>query len=130
MGHLPLRWRRRAAVVVGSIVGTGLRVLVGLLPHSPTGWPWGTFVANVSGALLLGYLLTRLSAAAATTTVTLPLLGTGLLGSYTTFSTFVVETRWLLAVDRPGLAVGYATASVVVGYTAALSGIRLAEAHA
>lgn len=125
--RLPLTWRRRLGVFVGSIAGTGLRVSVGLLPHPPAGWPWGTFVANVTGALVLGYLLTRLGAAASPTSLTVPVLCTGLLGSYTTFSTLAVETRWLLVAGRPALAAGYAVASVLLGYAAAVAGVRLAE---
>lgn len=125
--RLPLAWRRRLGVFVGSVAGTGLRVAFGLLPHPPASWPWGTFVANVTGALVLGYLLTRLEAAASPTSMTLPVLCTGLLGSYTTFSTFVVETRWLLVADQPALAAGYAVTSVLFGYAAALAGVRLAE---
>lgn len=122
--------RRRLAVFVGSVVGTGLRVAVGVLPHPASGWPWGTFVANLSGALLLGFVLTRLGTAATTTDVALPLLCIGLLGSYTTFSAFVVEARWLAVAGRPMLAAVYATSSVLLGYTAALVGVRLAEARA
>lgn len=112
---------------MGSAIGTGLRAAVGLLPHVAGGWPWGTLVANLSGALLLGYLLTRFQQAGSTTTMTIPLLCIGVLGSYTTFSAFADETRAMFAVGRVGLAVTYATVSVVGGYLAALVATRLAE---
>lgn len=127
--RLPVRWRRRAAVFLGSVAGTGLRAAVGLLPHPPAGWPWGTFVANLSGALLLGYLLTRFQAAGSTTTLTVPLLCTGVLGSYTTFSAFALETQALVQAGRPGLGVAYGAVSVGAGFALALAGVRLAEAR-
>lgn len=126
---VPLRWRRRLAVLAGSAAGTGLRAVVGLLPHPADGWPWGTFAANVSGALLLGYLLTRFQQAASTTSLTVPLLCTGLLGGYTTFSAFAAEVHTIAAAGRAGLAVAYAAASVAGGYLAALAGARAAEAR-
>lgn len=127
--RVPLAWRRRMAVFTGSAVGTGLRALVALLPHSTDGWPWGTFAANISGALLLGYLLTRFQQAASTTSLTIPLLCTGLLGGYTTFSAFAAEVGAIAAAGRPGLAAGYALGSVAGGYLAALAGTRIAEAR-
>lgn len=92
----------------------------------PDTWPWATFIENVSGAFLLGFLLTRLMGAARATTVTIPLFCTGLLGSYTTFSTFIVE---ILRVGdaRPVVAALYATSSVVLGLVSAYAGSRLAE---
>ncbi len=54
--------------------------------------PWGTLVANLAGALLLGWLLTRFVQAATRTTLKIPLLRTGFLGSLTTFSMLSVDT--------------------------------------
>lgn len=122
--------RRRVAVVVGSVIGTGLRAGLGELAGPPGGWPWATLLANVTGAVVLGYLLTRLQRAARPTTLTIPLLCTGVLGSYTTFSAFAVETRALLAAGQPGTAAAYAGVSLVAGYLAALAGVRAAEARA
>lgn len=115
---------------MGGVVGTGLRTAVGLLPHVPGGWPWGTLVANLTGALALGYLFTRFQQAGSTTTLTVPLLCIGVLGSYTTFSAFAVETREMFDAGRVGLAVTYASVSILGGYLAALAATRLAEAHA
>lgn len=89
--------------------------------------PWGSLVADLSGALLLGYLLTRFLQAAPRTTLTIPLLCTGFLGSFTTFSMLSVETVQLVQQGRAGLAAGYAVGSVVLGLIAAAAGIALAE---
>jgi CrcB protein len=125
--RLPLVWRRRLAVFVGGVLGGGARIGLGAALNGGTAWPWGTFVANVSGALLLGYLLTRFLQAGSRTTLTIPLLCTGLLGSYTTFSTFSLETWRLIDGGRAGVGAIYAVASLAVGFAAAAAGIRLAE---
>ncbi len=125
--HLPLPWRRRLAVLAGGMVGGALRMAVSAPFAGAGGWPWGTFLANATGSLLLGYLLTRFVAAAPRTTLTIPLVCTGVLGSFTTFSTFAVETVRLVEHGQVALAAGYAGGSVAVGLAAAAVGIRLAE---
>ena len=123
--RLPVSIRRRLAIAVGGAIGTGMRAgLAAAIP--PDTWPWATFIENVSGAFLLGFLLTRLIGAARATTVTIPLFCTGLLGSYTTFSTFVVEIV-RLGDGRPLVAILYAISSVALGLVSAYAGSRLAE---
>ena len=126
--RLPLRWRRRLAVFGGGVAGGAARIglSAGLNP-GPGAWPWGTFVANVSGALLLGYLLTRFLHSGTRTTLTIPLLCTGMLGSYTTFSAFSLETWQLLDDGRLAAGAGYALGSLALGLLSALAGIRVAE---
>lgn len=128
---VPVAWRRRLAVFAGGAAGTGLRAAVsGVLPVEVAAFPWLVWAVNISGSLLLAYLATRFLAAGARSTLTMPLLCTGLLGSYTTFSTFAVEAVQLAEADQAAVAVAYATSSVVVGLAAAWLGIRLAEARA
>ena len=125
--RLPPRWRRRLAVFIGGMLGGGLRLGTSELLNGTDGLPWGTLVANLVGSLLLGYLLTRFLRAAPDSTLAIPLLCTGLLGSWTTFSTFSVEVWALVQQGRVGLAAGYAIGSVVLGLALAATGIRLAE---
>ncbi|MDP9022643.1 MAG: CrcB family protein [Actinomycetota bacterium] len=125
--HVPLAWRRRLAVLIGGCAGSGLRIVVATLPANPAGWPWATFVVNLTGALLLGYLLVRFEQAAPTTVLTIPLLCVGALGSYTTFSALSAETWQLATSGRTGVAAGYAAASMLGGLLAALVAMRLAE---
>ncbi|MDP8932300.1 MAG: CrcB family protein [Actinomycetota bacterium] len=126
--RVPLAWRRRAGVAAGGLVGTALRAAVAAgFPVDSGVWPWGTFVANLTGTLLLGYLLTRFLVAAPRTTLTIPLLCVGVLGSYTTFSTFVVEVARLIDAGRPAVGVAYGLVSIAVGFPVAQLGIRLAE---
>ena len=114
-------------MAVGGVLGGGARIGLSVLGNGGDGIPWGTAVANVSGALLLGYLLTRFLQAGSRTSLTIPLLCTGLLGSYTTFSTFSLEAWELADAGRVGLAAAYALGSVVLGLVAAGVGIRAAE---
>ena len=62
------------------------------------GWPWGTFIANLAGTFVLGWLVTRLTERVAPTRLWRPFLGTGLCGAFTTFSAFQV----LQGRPRPG----------------------------
>jgi CrcB protein len=111
--------RELAAIYAGGMLGAVARVgLSRTFPLSGGGWPWATFAANVSGALLLGYLVTRLQERLPQSTYRRPLLGTGFCGAYTTFSTVQVEALTMLDHGRYGLALGYAAASVAAGLIA------------
>lgn len=128
---VPVAVQRAAAVFVGGALGTALRVVqTGALPVEATTFPWAVWTANVVGSLLLGYLATRFVAAAAGSVVLGPLLCTGVLGAYTTFSSFAVATVQLADGGRATLAVAYALGSVAAGLVAALAGVRLARARA
>lgn len=103
-----------ALVAVGGAVGASARHAVGAaLPGL-----WGTLAANVSGSLLLGFLLYEALRTDRLGDRTRTLLATGVLSSYTTYSTFVVET----ARAEPLVAVAYLLASYGLGFAAALGG--------
>lgn len=107
------------AIAFGGALGSLARVAVSqLLPSNAASWPWPTFAVNIFGALLLGYLVTRLQERLPISTLRRPLLGTGLCGALTTFSTVQLELLRMLEHDRYGLALGYVLASVVGGFVA------------
>jgi CrcB protein len=91
------------------------------------GWPWLTFAVNLLGAFLLGYFVTRLQERLPLSAYRRPLLGTGFCGAFTTFSTMQVELVTMLNAHRAGLALGYAAASIVLGYSAIQLGTMLAR---
>lgn len=111
--------RELAAVFAGGAVGTAARAVVGtVFAGDPTQWPWPTFAVNIIGAFLLGYFTTRLLERLPLSSYRRPMLGTGLCGGLTTFSTMQVETVKMLDHHVYGLALGYTTASVAAGLTA------------
>jgi CrcB protein len=111
--------RELAAIFVGGAIGTLARAgLAEAMPHSPTSWPWATFLVNVIAAALLGYAVTRLQERLPLSSYRRPLLGTGLCGGLSTFSTMQVEILRMIEASAFLLAFGYAAASVVAGYAA------------
>jgi CrcB protein len=119
----PLDRRELAAIFAGGVLGALARVaLAEWLPHSGEEWPWATFIANVAGTFLLGYFATRLQERLPVSAYRRPLLGTGLCGALTTFSTVQVELLHLLDAGRVGLAAAYGAATVVAG----LGAVRIA----
>jgi fluoride exporter len=120
-----LDWRELAAIFAGGFLGALARVLLlQVAPTVPGAWPWATFAANITGTLLLGYAVTRLQERLPVSAYRRPLLGTGLCGAFTTFSTMQLEVLRMLAAGRAGLTATYALASI----TAGLLGVFLATA--
>lgn len=112
--------RRLLLVVAGGTIGTAARLALGLLIPAGTGLPLAVFVANVVGALLMGIVAARLPAGRDARL----LLGTGLLGGFTTYSAYMTGTIALWG-DAPLLAIAYALGSLVLGLAAVLVGVRL-----
>jgi CrcB protein len=111
--------RELAAVFLGGAVGTLARAGLELFAAGDPGrWPWPTFVVNIVGAFLLSYLTTRLLERLPVSSYRRPLLGTGLCGGLTTFSTMQVETVRMLEHQHYGLAIGYTAASIAAGLLA------------
>jgi fluoride exporter len=104
------------AIVAGGALGALARLALDeLMPVEPGRWPWSTLTANLIGCALLGYVATRLLERLPPSAYRRPLLGTGLCGALTTFSSLQVEA---LALGRDGhgtLALGYVATSLVAG---------------
>jgi fluoride exporter len=119
VGSLRLDGRELAAIFVGGFAGAVARAeLLEALPFRVGSWPWATFIVNVVGAFLLGYFMTRLQERLPVSAYRRPLLGTGLCGGLTTFSTMQLELLRMLDADQVGLALAYALASVTAGFLA------------
>ncbi|MBX3092303.1 MAG: CrcB family protein [Cryobacterium sp.] len=116
--------REIAAVLVGGIVGSALRLLADtLIPHESTGFPYSTLLVNVVGSFMLGLIVARFWSGIS------PWLkaglGTGMIGSFTTFSAVMVSLveqatkgLWLLAIV-------YVLLTLVLGFAAAAIGLRV-----
>ena len=111
--------REIAAIFAGGALGTLARAgLAEAFPHSATQWPWPTFAVNVVAAFLLGYFVTRLQERLPLSSYRRPLLGTGLCGGLSTFSSMQVEILKMIQAHDWSLAISYAAASVAAGYAA------------
>jgi CrcB protein len=115
-----------AGLMAAGAIGAVLRYLLDRLIQGRmrSDFPYGTLVINVSGSLILGFLTgAALHHGLAASWVTV--LGTGLIGAYTTFSTFTFDTVRLLGSDAPSAAVANVVVSLVAGLGAAAAGLAL-----
>lgn len=119
-------------IFLGGALGTHLRYTVeAAVPSTRDAWPLATFLINITGALILGALLEilQLSGPDAGWRRRVRLgAGTGLLGGFTTYSSFTTEAAMLADVHHYLIAFGYAVASVLLGVVAALAGMTGATA--
>lgn len=88
-------------------------------------FPWSTFVVNTTGAFALPLLVVLLARARPSSRLARPLLGTGFLGAYTTFSSVVVSADQQVAHGHVGLAVSYVLGSLAAALTAVVAGLFL-----
>ncbi|WP_147532788.1 fluoride efflux transporter CrcB [Bacillus marasmi] len=113
-------------VMLGGFLGSISRFGLGEWLSTTNGFPTGTFVINILGCFVLGWLLTL-----ATINKNIPanivlLTGTGFLGSFTTFSTFSVETIYLVESGHRLLAVLYVLGSILIGLLCSFLGWKTA----
>nr|WP_275889392.1 CrcB family protein [Nakamurella flavida] len=111
---------------MGGVIGAESRYGVALLmPHQPGAFAWSTLVVNVTGCLLIGALMVVLLEAVTPHRLARPFLGVGVLGGYTTFSTFAMDTQDLLRADRPGAALAFVGLSLAFGALAVWAATRV-----
>jgi len=115
-------------VFVGGGFGSVLRYIIGKYLNNPeTGIPYGTFVANILGSLLIGIILGMAAKNNALSENHTLLLATGFCGGFTTFSAFAYENHvFLKSGDFVSFAV-YTIASFVVGFLAVFAGMYLVK---
>lgn len=122
------RWDILLVISAGGALGSLARWGVGeLLPWPGDSFPWATFAENVSGGLALGIVLVFLLEVWPPTRYVRPFVGVGLLGGYTTFSTYMLETRALVSGDQVPIAFGYVFGTLAAGLSAVWIGIALAR---
>jgi CrcB protein len=120
---------RLLAIAAGGAVGATLRYLVAGLVHRISGasFPWGTLTVNILGCFVLGLLGTAIAGPLLMREELRLGLLVGLLGAFTTFSTFGWETMMLLSNGRWALATGNLLLSNGLGLLAVFCGYRLAQ---
>lgn len=122
--ELTARWDILAVIAAGGALGSLARWgLATALPHPAGGFPWATLLTNVSGCLLIGALMVLLAEVWPPSRHLRPFLGTGVLGGYTTFSTYMLDARNLLVAGHAATAGAYLAASLAGGLAAVWAGV-------
>jgi CrcB protein len=120
------RWDILLVIAAGGALGSLARYgLTVAFPHADGQMPWGTWLANITGAFVLGTLMVFILDVWPPSRYLRPFLGVGVLGGYTTFSTMALDSRTLLVAGRPMVAAGYLAGSVLVGLAAVWAGVLL-----
>jgi CrcB protein len=121
----PLVW---AAISLGGILGTLARYGASRAVHvAPGTFPWSTFTVNLTGSFVLGALLALVVHRWPPSQFVRPFAAFGFLGSYTTFSTWMVEADVLVKDGFAGIAIVYVAASLVLGLVAVYAGTLVAR---
>ena len=116
------------AVALGGVIGSLCRYAVGAaVPHAVGGFPWATFVVNVTGAFAMGLLVAYLVDRPGVHRLARPFVGVGVLGGWTTFSALAMDAVSLVAADRAQLALGYVAATFQVGTLAVAAGSAVGQ---
>ena len=117
-------------VAIGGAAGASLRHLVGMLALRSFGssFPYGTIICNIGGSFLMGLLIEMFALRFNVSTEVRLLLTTGLLGGFTTFSTFSLDVVLLTERGQTGLALFYVALSLAGGIVALFAGLSAARA--
>jgi CrcB protein len=129
----PLSFNTASLLVAGGgAVGSWLRFVTGRVwsgaigPVAANAFPWATLTVNIVGSLLMGLLIGWLARVSAGESWRL-LLGVGVLGGYTTFSSFALEFGLFVERGQLGLAALYVGLSLLIGFGALFAGLALAR---
>lgn len=115
--------------MIGGALGAGGRYLVGRATLAAFGpaLPWGTLAVNLAGGLLMGLLVGGIARLGGSEAWRL-FLGVGVLGGFTTFSAFALETAGMIERGTLTIAFGYVALSVIGSVAALFAGLALARA--
>lgn len=117
-----------AAVAAGGALGACARYEAALLwPTDKAGFPWTTLGVNAVGCLVIGVFLVLVTEVFTAHPLLRPFFATGVLGGFTTFSTYCVDIERLVRADRAGIALAYLAATVVVALVATRIGMVAAR---
>ncbi|WP_406208086.1 MULTISPECIES: fluoride efflux transporter CrcB [unclassified Streptomyces] len=116
-------WRTQAPIVamvaLGGAIGATARYTASLWwPAQPGGFPWATFWINVVGCAMIGVLMVIITEVRPAHRLVRPFVGTGVLGGFTTFSTYAVDTQHLVDSGHPSTGPAYLAATLIAALTA------------
>jgi fluoride exporter len=119
----PPAWRSQVPVVAvvacGGAIGASARYALSLWwPAQPGGFPWATFWTNVVGCAVIGVFMVVITDVWAAHRLVRPFFGTGVLGGFTTFSTYAVDIQKLVDAGHPRTGLAYLAATLCVALTA------------
>jgi fluoride exporter len=115
-----------AVVSIGGVLGALARYgLSEAFPHPPGGFAWATFAVNVSGCLLIGVLMVFVGQVWTGQRLLRPFLGVGVLGGYTTFSTYAVDIERAASAGAAGTGLLYAAATLLAALLAVWAGATI-----
>ncbi|MEU4236156.1 CrcB family protein [Actinoplanes sp. NPDC026619] len=115
-----------AAISAGGVLGALARYgIAAAWPHDPGGFPWSTLVINVTGCFLIGVLMVIVTRVTPNQRLLRPFVGVGILGGYTTFSTYIVDIYRAAEAGAPWVALAYLGSTLVGAMLAVAAGSAL-----
>lgn len=122
------RWDVLLVIAAGGALGSLARwTVTAVVTYTSVGVPWATWWENVTGAFILGALMVFILDVWPPSRYVRPFLGVGILGGYTTFSTYMLDTRTLLSTGQVPAAFGYLFGTLLAGLFAVWAGVLLAR---
>ncbi|MFB4310433.1 fluoride efflux transporter FluC [Actinomadura sp. GTD37] len=122
-------WATLGAISAGGVLGALARYgLSTAFPYGPRDFPWPVFWVNVSGCLLIGVLMVLVAELRRVHRLVRPFLGVGVLGGYTTFSTYTVDVQRAVEHGAPRVGLAYLALTLAAALAAVLAGARLTRA--
>jgi fluoride exporter len=119
-------WRILAAISAGGVAGALARYgLTSAFPYQAGEFPWAVFLVNVSGCLLIGALMVLITETWRAHPLVRPFLGVGVLGGFTTFSTYVVDVQDAVSAGAPLVGLSYLAGTLAAALAAVFAGVRL-----
>ncbi|MCW2900065.1 MAG: crcB [Streptosporangiaceae bacterium] len=121
-------WPTLVVISAGGVIGALARYgLSAAFPHGPAAFAWATLAVNAAGCLLIGILMVAVTEVWETHRLIRPFLGVGVLGGFTTFSTYIVDIQQALAAGAARTALAYLAGTAAAALTAVHLGVRVAR---
>ena len=116
-------WLTLGVIAAGGVIGALARQgLWAAFPHRPGGFDWTTLAINAAGSALIGALMVAVTEVWHAHRLTAPFLGAGVLGGFTTFSTYIVEIQKSITAGAPQTGLAYLAATLVIALLAVYAG--------